>query len=251
MADDVTLAARAEEFAQELTDTFVGVFGSEVPRFVAEASPKSSGPSTRVIVRTEDGAGICLSIDDSHALNLLIDYQCVWDSQSRYLKVRRANIHVRPVSEATPLFRYEFVEDMAPAYPSAHLQIHAHRDEFLFTMMRAQRGKPASRADAATGVSKSAMPRLANVHFPLGGPRMRPCVEDIIQMLVSEFGVRTETHAQRALDEGRARWRRRQIGTSVRDAPEEAARVLRELGYDVVMPEDGPAVERTANLVRF
>jgi hypothetical protein len=41
------------------------------------------------------------------------------------------------------------------------------------------------------------------------------------------------------LAEGRERWRRRQIGMLVRDAPAEAVRVLRELGYDIRPPATG------------
>jgi hypothetical protein len=251
VAEPATLSDHAEAFAQELTDTFAGVFGPDTPSFVAETSPKPQGSSTRVLVHPENSADICLTIAGAQALTLLCDYHCVFDSQSRYLKVRKANIHVRPVSEATPLFRYEFEDAMSPALPCAHLQIHAHRDEFLYTMLRAERGKPATRASAATGASQAAVPRLANLHFPLGGPRMRPCIEDVLQMLVSEFCVETEPSAQQVLDAGRAVWRRRQIGALVRDAPAEAARVLRELHYDVTEPPTGPAPERIVNLTRF
>jgi hypothetical protein len=251
VAEPVTLSDHAEGFAQELTDTLRRVLGPDTPNFVAETSPKPQGRSTRVLVHPENNAEICLIIAGAHALTLLCDYHCVFDSQSRYLKVRKANIHVRPVSEPTPLFRYEFEDAMGAALPCAHLQIHAHRDEFLYTMLRADKGKPAARAGAATGASKAAVPRLANIHFPLGGPRMRPCIEDVLQMLVTEFCVETEPGAQQVLDEGRAAWRRRQVGALVRDAPAEAARVLRELDYDVTEPTTGPAPERIANLIRF
>lgn len=248
-----TLNERAEEFAQELTDTFAGVFGGGcMPKFVAEASPKSEARTTRVLVHTEDSQEICLTITGEHALTLVCEFQCVWDHQGRYLKVRRASIHVSSVTETTPLFRYEFEDEMQQArLPCAHLHVHAHRDEFLFTMLRSQRGKPSSRTKAATGVFKSSPPRLSNVHFPLGGPRMRPCVEDVLQMLVAEFEVDTVDGASEALRDGRARWRRRQIGTAVRDAPGEAVRVLREMGYQVTDPADGPAIERLDKLTRF
>jgi hypothetical protein len=249
---DKTLADHAEAFATELTDTFRGVFGSAAPEFVAEASPRRDGSTQRLLVHPKDSVDICLDIDGSHALTLICDYHCVWDHQATYLKVTKANIHVRPATDSTPLFRYEFEDGMQAAFPSAHLQVHAHRDEFLFAMLRAQKGKPATRAKAAVGDTKGAAPRLSNLHFPLGGPRMRPCVEDVLHMLVSEFGIRTEPGALTVIDEGRARWRRRQIAACVRDAPAEVVRVLRdEMGYTVEEPAGGVPVERLDRLVRF
>lgn len=73
---------------------------------------------------------------------------------------------------------------------------------------------------------------------------MRPCVEGVLQILVSEFAVTTVPGAQVVLNAGRARWRRRQIGAAVRDAPAEAVRVLGRMGYTVVEPAAGPSPER-------
>lgn len=247
-----TLAEHAEAFATELTGTFRGVLGPSAPEFVAETSPKRDGATTRLLVHPKDSVDICLEIDGSHALTLVCDYHCVWDHQATYLKVTKANIHVRPAADSTPLFRYEFEDGMRAAFPCAHLQVHAHRDEFLYAMLRARRGKPAARAKAAVGDSKASAPRLSNLHFPLGGPRMRPCVEDVLHMLMSEFGIRTEPGAQDVIDEGRARWRRRQIAASVRDAPAEVVRVLREeMGYTVEEPAGGTPGERLDRLIRF
>lgn len=49
-------------------------------------------------------------------------------------------------------------------------------------------------------------------------------------MLILELGVDAEDGWQHALEEGRQQWRLYQVGASVRDSPETAARVLRELG---------------------
>lgn len=250
MGEPRTLEDYAHRFAEELTATFAGVFGPLMPSFVAEASPRRDGRTVRLLVHPKDSVDIRLNIDGEHALTLICDYHCVWDHKATFLKVTKANVHVRPVTETTPLFRYEYEDGMSPRFPSAHMQVHAHRDEFMFTMLRASSGKPASRAKAAVEVASSP-PRLANVHFPVGGPRMRPCVEDVLQMLISEFRVDTEPAAQAVLDGGRARWRRHQIGASVRDAPEEAARVLRALGYHVTEPDSGPPPERLDRLTRF
>lgn len=79
---------------------------------------------------------------------------------------------------------------------------------------------------------------------------MRPCVEDILQMLYEEFAIDVQEGFQQVIDNGRARWRRTQIAAAVRDAPAEAMRVLTELGYSVTEPAEGPRAERWQNLIQ-
>lgn len=241
-----TLAAAAKQFADELTQTLRGVLGDEAPRFVAVRSPKSTkrGRLTRVVVRTAHNKPIQLKINGSEALQLTTDFRCQWDHRQTYLAVHKASWAVRPVNVGEPLFRYEFEAGMNNRLPCAHLHVHAHRDEFVFQLFRAEKGRPKSRAAAVHGSKDRALPRLSNLHFPLGGPRMRPALEDVLEFLIEEFHIDTAQDAQEVLNQGRAVWRRRQIGAAVRDAPEEAARVLRELDYEVTPPARGPAGER-------
>lgn len=168
-----------------------------------------------------------------------------------YLAVKKASFRVDPADKGAPLFRYEFVDGMQPTIPSAHLHVHAHRDEFLFALFRAGHGKPATRAKAVDGSAKRAQPQFSDVHFPVGGARMRPCIEDVLQMLHTEFAIDVAAGFQAVLDEGRAQWRRRQLGAAVRDAPEEAVRVLNEMGYEISPPHEGHPPERTDRLVRM
>ena len=77
---------------------------------------------------------------------------------------------------------------------------------------------------------------------------MRPCLEDVLTFVLHEFGVDQVEGADTLLCTGRERWRRRQIATLVRDAPDEAVRVLRELGYVVDDPSTGPAVPQVSKL---
>jgi hypothetical protein len=157
---------------------------------------------------------------------------------------------VVPRSGSTPLFRYEFHDAVGDDVPCAHLHVHAHRDEFVFALFRGGHGKPAVRAKAVVGTKKRATPQLSEVHFALGGPRMRPCLEDVLQMLRVECSIDVTRDFTDVIQAGRARWRRRQISAAVRDAPGEAVTTLREMGYRVDEPESGPAPERLAKLTR-
>lgn len=74
----------------------------------------------------------------------------------------------------------------------------------------------------------------------MGGPRFRPCLEDIIEVAIDEFGLDHKPTHKRVLTQGRSRYRLDQLRTSVRNEPETAVTVLRELGYKV--SESEPAI---------
>jgi hypothetical protein len=74
---------------------------------------------------------------------------------------------------------------------------------------------------------------MQDVHFPVGGPRFRPCLEDVLEMLIDEFGIDNAKESSNALARGRQKWRRIQTRTVVRDDPESAVTELKSLGYDV------------------
>jgi hypothetical protein len=87
---------------------------------------------------------------------------------------------------------------------------------------------------------------MSSLHIPVGGSRFRPCLEDFIQFLICECKFDARPGWREQVETGRERWRRRQAATVVRDMPEEAARVLRDLGYIVEAPDPLPETSRKA-----
>ena len=67
---------------------------------------------------------------------------------------------------------------------------------------------------------------LAELHVPLGGPRFRPCLEDVVELLIVEFGVDSGDDWRIAIQEGRRAWREKQFRTAVWDDPETARAAL-------------------------
>ncbi len=243
MADD-ELRAQALAFASSLTQTVRSAFGQHVPPFRARAAPATS----RLVVKQEAPTGIELAVDRVVMLRLLVEYRCAWDHSGAFLAVDRSSIQVTaPQGCSEPLFRFDYNRDSA-GVPYAHLQVYAHRDAVTDVMTacgeRSRRGKRRSRA----AVAGQRMPRLGELHFPLGGSRYRPCLEDVLQMLIEELGVDREPGAVEALMQGRAHWRRLQLAAAVRDSPETAAEVLRDLHYGVAPPEAGAPRDRLDRL---
>ncbi|BCB81011.1 hypothetical protein GCM10022251_61220 [Phytohabitans flavus] len=197
---------------------------------------------SRITVGVLDGDSfgtLPLSVDGRHLLDLLPKFNCCFDSSGRFLAVEESWMHVLPKGDRVPLFRYEYLRDATNSVPVAHLQVHAHRDEFAYALIAAEKGKARQRW------RKGKPPRLQEFHFPLGGHRFRPCLEDVLHALVVEFCVDPVDGWESAVKEGREQWRRLQLRAAVRDAPEEAAEVLRLLDYDVapgtVVPKDNVA----------
>ena len=121
-------------------------------------------------------------------------------------------------------------------------------DEAVERAMRATGTGSRRGTDRAAGArtDEKFSPRPAELHFPLGGPRFRPCLEDVMEMLIDEFGVDHQQDAKAALLAGR---KGTQLAAAVRDSPETVARVLvDELGYEVTPPEGNHPPDRDDKL---
>lgn len=97
--------------------------------------------------------------------------------------------------------------------------------------------------------SDTNVPAMSELHFPVGGHRFRPSLEDILEMLIDEFGIDHHREARSALQAGREAWRRIQTRVAVRDDPESAIDALKALGHDVQLrPGEPIAMVRTDRL---
>lgn len=231
MSDDPgSLIEQTESFAKELTETVRAVAPT------AAVFEISTVPG-RVVVRQSPETGITLTVGDQPLLVLKVEFDCCWDSSSRFLAIERSSIRVSSPGVGDPLFRVEYLRQPGSSNVArAHLHVHGHRDAITFAMARAGRGSTKGKTRSRSRL----VPRLSELHFPLGGHRFRPCLEDVLTMLIEELGVDHPDGALRHLAEGRARWRRQQLRAATRDSPSHAADVLRALGYTVTPPDPEP-----------
>ncbi|MER0240680.1 hypothetical protein AAHZ94_01285 [Streptomyces sp. HSW2009] len=229
-AEKVTLNDKAAEFADTLTDLTRGVLGQGSPRF----SALNVGDRIRVAPLAADGRSmrIPVKIDGEQCISLHVQHFCCWDGPSKYLAADRADVHVYFEGVQDPLFRYEYLRH-SQTPPGAHLQVHAHRDEmaYLLRLAEKKKGRPAAK------MRKRKLPRLSEMHLPVGGHRLRPALEDVLLLLIREFAIDVADDWEGVLDRHLRQWRVVQLKSAVRDAHESAADALREMGYSVEPPK--------------
>jgi hypothetical protein len=195
--------------------------------------------NSKIVITTREEGGLPLSVDGEHLLSLKVDYHCTWDSGGSFLAVDKSTFELVLPEVTEPLLRYDYLRSPKSDLPCAHFNVHGHRDELIYSMMAAGfRYQAKNRGKKAVRTNK--VPRLAQLHLPTGGHRFRPCLEDIIQMIVFEFGIDTVDGWQDAIEMGRMIWKDSQLASAVRDNPSKAVEQLESMGFDIVAPPDFP-----------
>lgn len=234
-ADTDALVTKAESFAADLTARVDGILPNALP---FRALVLDSGDGPRVTVSTYDEGDppeerpILLSVGGQVMYELIVKMKCCWDSAGQFLAVEESHAHITPRRGRNPLFRYEYDRNAYPTVPAAHIHVHGHRDEFAYGLAMADRKD-------RSGSGKLSVPRMADFHFPVGGHRFRPCVEDVLNMLINEFRIDARDDWQSAVADGREGWRQMQLAAAVRDDPETARRALASLGEGTGQSDSG------------
>lgn len=133
-----------------------------------------------------------------------ISFQLRLDAEREHLMVQQSFVGVFGSKDAKHgLFHYDYERDKIDGYPDAHLQVDAS-SEFFETLNdpKCDQGRP-----------------LGALHFPVGGKRFRPCLEDVIEFLVVERIVQARDGYEKLLEAGRERFRRNQLMAAMRRDP--------------------------------
>lgn len=167
------------------------------------------------------GEGIPLTISASPPRCFLHVMQTLTlDPDGGYLVVQRSSYGLYLEQElATVLFHYDYDRDPEHEYPLAHLQVNGQCPA-LDELNRRTEG------DAA----------LERLHFPVGGKRYRPSLEDVVEFLVIEGFVRAKDGWRDAVEQHRRDFHRTQLMAATRRDPEAAAQALAGLGYRIELP---------------
>ena len=178
-----------------------------------------------------DGSGFSLiplvrACDDPDRprLMLKIEFRVSLDDESNHLAVQQSTyglwVRPDPHRKPRPVFRIEYTRD-AHNTPPAHVHIHAESMEFGWIY----------------GTSRLAPPRLEEIHFPVGGRRFRPTVEELLRFLNREKLFVDWLHRWDGLvEESLEEWEMNQARATVRQHTGAAIKQLREMGYKVTPP---------------
>jgi hypothetical protein len=145
---------------------------------------------------------------------LFVAYVLEMDAEGKYLTVNQSQIGLYATREPRSMvFHYDYNRMPANEYPSAHFQV---------------AGKSASLSTVVSGRS-AASKSLRDLHFPLGGRRFRPTVEDVVEFLIVEELADAKPGWELAVEERLEAWKEIQIRAAVRRNPDWAREALREV----------------------
>lgn len=194
---DPKLLEEARRFADEIADLLHRTVCADDPPVRAQAHDGRAvvGPVN------EDGHSttLPLMIRGEPRLDLRLQLRCTWDFTGHYLAIEQSTYALTwPGGE--PLVRFDY--DRNRSWAPAHVQLHAESSTLGFLMAHIGTVKP---------------PKTQQLHLPVGGPRFRPSLEDVIEFAIEDLKVDTVGPWRARIEEGRARWHERQVHAAIRD----------------------------------
>lgn len=225
---------QAIDFAQRLENMLTEVLGQPSDgQYTADPQGARKKRSASYLIKTRNPQGIPLTVGGSTILRLSYRYQCSCRDSNSYLQVDESAITLRAES------------DPHSAIPAAHINIHASNDSATKAML-ACGSKSQDKNRRKAFLEKGTFPTFSSLHFPVGGDRFRPGLEDVLQMAIYEFGIDAQPQWQQAIEQSRAEYRTRQISALVCEFPDIAYQALSQNGYlDSGTPPQRPEREDT------
>jgi len=159
---------------------------------------------------------------------LYLQYSCVFDKERKHLAVEKATMSIYSSStrsDESLVVGSDFARhpEAEKGYPAAHLHVAGERTDIGDIYLGEDENERKSR-------------KLRDLHFPVGGKRFRPTLEDLIEFMVTERMATPKRGWEDVVAAHRERWIEIQTMTVVRDNPDAAARQLKEMGWDITPP---------------
>ncbi len=186
---------------------------------------------SRVVVKNVELEGLTLTVAGNPLFRLAARYYCELNQASTYLAVEKSTFTVFHFDRTEPILRYDFIRKPKGDVPSAHINMHTESAALIAAMQDAGSNRRTQRRRVAGA------PTAAQLHLPLGGPRFRPALEDVLEMLVVELAIDCARGWRESLREGRSLWRDTQLRAAVADNTSAAVEALEELGFVVNWPK--------------
>lgn len=145
------------------------------------------------------------------------------DETGEYLQATKSSYGVYvgspSLDEADLLVRYDYEREPTHAYPDAHMQVRGESSAVAYLNKRLEQSKT-----------------LEKLHFPVGGRRYRPALEDIVEFLIAENYVAHRDDWRDTIGYHRTNFHRRQLRAAIRQDPGTATQALTDLGYELRSP---------------
>lgn len=245
--EDALLAVRqqASEFATKITNIARLFEGPNAFEFTSELV---SGRSGWLIEIHNNNEGFILSAGETEAFQVQASWTCSADHSGTWLKVERSSFGVFFAHMPNrPLFRYDFDASYTSRLPKAHIHFQSDHpgmnpsqpmQDMEHSLDRLGKGSRRARSRA----KHRKQINVSDLHFPVGGTRFRPALEDILLMLVEEYGVEAyeldPADVVQVLRESLQEWRTSQARAVIRDMPSLAIDFFESKGY-VIVPRQG------------
>jgi len=175
------------------------------------------------------GELIPLTLGRSPNSFLHIIHTLTLDEPGEYLQATKSSYGVyvgsASLDKADLLIRYDYEREPDHLYADAHMQVRGESSAVQLLNERLE-------------MSRS----LEKLHFPVGGRRYRPALEDIIEFLIAEGYLQHREGWRDVIGFHRTNFHRRQLRAAIRQDPTTAAQALGDLGYQVRSPTGGVRV---------
>jgi len=217
------LATQARGFAQEVTE----LLNATITNGVTFSAVLGRQSGTLVL-----GRGVTKTNLDPQAVPLTLGRRdpsaWLWvafilgpDPEDEYLTVFKSGfaLYVDPDRERMML-HYDYEREPAHSYPPAHVQV------------QGTAGDLSALSERRSGQRKD----LKDFHFPVGGRRYRPSIEDVVEFIIAEDLAEARPAWRNVIMDSRSRWEDRQLRAAVRRNPGPAMDQLRR---DGAIPSSG------------
>jgi hypothetical protein len=243
---------QATQFAQRIEDLLQHVLGANDTLYTAAPEGKlARGGRSSYVIHQLPEDGISINSDGECILKLSYTFHCSCKEPGSWLQVDKSSIMLTGEPKHVPLFRYDYVRSPSSDIPAAHLNVYGSNDTASRLMLACSGGKR-TRNRRKEYLEKGAFPTFSSLHFPVGGDRLRPGLEDVLQMAVYEFHIDVEPEWENALNDSRAEYRQSQIKAIVREFPDLVYDELVESGHDLTKkPERQKRDDRPSMLIRY
>ena len=236
-----SVEAQASDFASRIT-RIAKIFGGEnTPEFQSDIISGERGWLAEIHNHQH---GFNLTTDEEDSFLVRAEWSCSSDTSGQWLKINQSSFAVFLTAlPKKPLFRYDFVSDYSARIPEAH--IHFHADHPSMQASQALQDAQGSLEHLGSGSQRARRKvkhrrkiEVSDLHFPVGGTRFRPALEDILLMMVEEYGVKPKLmspdEAVAVLKDSLKDWREAQAKAVIRDVPHLAIEFLESEGFRVV-----------------